>query len=648
MKKLLYVLDDGMRKFTYEWTAGLYSAIQRSEEDISLYIVRADGYAGFAPTHNGGECNIYRLPNYADFDGILLDISNAFNAEINTFALDGIQYAIDAAAASGKPVISMANYIEGFHYVGIDNYGAMASVIAHLHEVMGLTDFWFAMGPRGNYENQIRTKALKDYCHAHGLPCEADRFYAESFVVECGHHAFGHFLERHGGRLPQAVICANDQIALGICQAAEASGYSVPRDLKVTGFDNLDMTAYVSPSITTVDQLCWTMGDACIDTMCRIWRGEDVPKVIYTPTELLLRETTGHVDNRQSDNNQHVAEFIRRDTSLTEFRYKLSALQYQLPGCDSIREICHALTQCLESLSCKGISLVLDRELFEVGKMMDFNAPQDLQDAASRLPTEGYSDTLELVYAWQAGDKGRFNRRRILHTLRDELTGAPRENYLFVPLHFMEYTVGYLTLWNCLDLMHIKCVSSIVNTLTMALRSYFARRDLSYVNRMLSGISMKDEMTGLYNRLGYHNLGHRLFREVCAEGGRLGILFIDMDKLKYINDTHGHAQGDQAICCVSNAITHSLPKRAIPVRFGGDEFLALIPIDGSEAMDAIVAAIHRALPAEAGRQGVADVPGISTGFVITDPDADQTLDEYVDAADTLMYKQKREKQAEQV
>jgi len=638
MKKLLYVLDDGMRKFTYEWTAGLCNAIQRAEEDINLFIVRSNSYAGFAPTHNRGECNIYRLPDYSDYDGILLDISNAFT-DVNADAIRGVRHAVEAAAASGKPVISMANYIEGFHYVGIDNYGAMASVISHLHEIMGLTDFWFAMGPKGNYENNIRTKALRDYCRAHSLPCEPERFYAESFVVECGHHAFDAFMARHGGKLPQAVICANDQIALGICQAARAAGYAVPRDLMVTGFDNLDMTAYLSPAITTVDQLCWTMGEACINAMCRIWRGEDVSQVIYTPTELMLRETTGHEDAHRRENKRRVTDFISRDASITEFQYKLSALQYQLPGCNSIREICQALTQCLESMNCKGIYLVLDRELFEAGKMME-------SGASDRLPVEGYSDTMELVYAWEAGSKPRYDRRRIRRTLNADARGYARQNFLFAPLHFMEHTVGYLGIWNCVDLMRIKCVSAIVNTLTMALRSYFARRDLSYVNHMLSGISMKDEMTGLYNRLGYHNLGHKLFREVSAEGGRLGILFIDMDKLKTINDTQGHARGDQAIRTVANAILRAIPRHSVAVRYGGDEFLALVPVRDEPDMARVVQAIRDAIPVEAQLLNVVNDPGISTGYVISEPHANQTLDEYVEAADALMYQQKREKQGE--
>ena len=638
-EKLLYVLDDGMRKFTYEWVKGMQRSIRQAEEDINLYIVRADTYAGFSPRHNRGECNIYRLPDYSDFDGILLDISNAFHAEVNEYAVKGVNYAIEAARASGRPVISMANHFDGCHYVGIDNYSAMTQVISHLHEEMGLTDFWFAMGPAGNSENQTRTRALRDYCVSHNLPCENERFYTESFAVESGVHAFETL--HLSGRLPQAVICANDEIALGVCRAAKASGYSIPGDLKVTGFDNLEMSGYLSPSITTVDQKRWNMGRACIDAMLRIWRGEDVPMVIYTPTELVLRETTGHVDTYQDSNNEYVSAVLQRDATTTEFRYKLNELQSQLPDCESIREICQALTKCLVTLDCKDIRLVLDQKLFETGKMISLDA--STQEPA--LPKEGYSDSMELVYSWINGQEADLTRRKVGCTLPTDMSGMVRENYLFLPLHFKEYTVGYLEICNCLEVMRLRSVSIIVNTLTQGLRTYFNRRDMRYVNQMLSGLSMQDNLTGLYNRLGYHNLGHRLFNEVGNRQERIGVLFIDMDQLKFINDTMGHKCGDHAICCVANAISHNLPRGSIPVRFGGDEFLALLPVKDEEAMEAVIDRIQAALPSEAEQLGIAYVPGISFGYVITDPSSSRTIDEYVESADNLMYRQKREKHA---
>ena len=646
MKKILYVLNECMRKFSYERTAGLYRALQRIGEPFNLCVLRSDAYFGFSPEHNYGEYNIYRLPDYGDFDGILLDINSVFNAGSSDYGAMGIQYVVQAAAASGRPVISVANHIPGFHYVGIDNHEAMQSVIRHLHQRLGLTDFWFAMGPSDNYENRDRMKGLLDYCGVHNLPCGEDRIYAESFIIECGIHAFNALLARHDGRLPQAVICANDHIAMGVCHAAKAAGFSVPADFRVTGFDNTYDSASFSPAITTVDQECWTLGDACINTLQRIWNEESVPEIITTPTRLVLRQST-EGSAIAMEPVRKTTDYIGNSSSNTDFNYKMSAMQYQLPACKTIEEICRAFIQCISVLNCDGLDLVLDNRLFDQDRMLSFrDHTGQLRDITSGLSIEGYPDTLELIFQWENGAEPVFTPTKTGNKLSSPAIKGECANYLFAPLHFMEHTVGYLCVRNCLDLMRIKGVSPIVSTLTMALRSYFSAQSLTYINRVLSGVSMKDGLTGLYNRLGYHELAYPLYRKMASRGEKLSILFLDMDRLKHINDDYGHGEGDGAILCVATAIRENVPSDAIPVRYGGDEFLVIVPGGDDAAVAGLLGAIEAAIPPRAEEQGLHETPGISTGYVIAEADSGKSLDEHVHEADELMYIQKKAKKAQ--
>lgn len=641
VKKILYVLNDCMRKFSYERAAGLYRSLQKLDEPFNLYILRSDAYAGFSPEHNFGEYNIYRLPDYGDFDGIILDINSIFSVESKN-----MRYALQSAIASGKPVLSIANQTPGACYVGIDNRDAMMTVIRHLHAHHGLTDFWFALGPSDNYENQERINGLLDYCEANGLPCGDDRVYSESFIIESGIHAFNALLARHGGRIPQAVICANDHIAIGVCHAAKAAGYSVPGDFLVTGFDNTALSASFDPAITTVDQVCTSTGEACIDTLRRIWHGEAVPEVITTPTRLVLRQSTEKNAPIVREAVQTGVDFIGSSSSDTDFNYKMNVMQYRLPVCRTIEEICQALIDCISALNCGGLSLVLDSRLFDTDRILSFRDHMgQMRDISSDLWVEGYPDTLELVFQWEKGKEPQFPRQRI-----DDKLPLPRlkgscANYLFAPLHFMEHAVGYLCVRDCLDLMRIKGVSMIVSTLSMALRSFFSVKSLSYINQVLSGVSMKDGLTGLYNRLGYHELAYPLYREAAERGQELAVVFLDMDRLKHINDVYGHGPGDQAIRCVAEAIRQSIPEAAIPVRYGGDEFLILIPEDGRTDVSLLVETIEAAIQPTADAMDLPETPGVSAGFVIARPASGKTLEAYVQEADALMYREKKTKKA---
>ena len=649
MKKIVYILNDGKRAFTYERIAGFCEAIRKADEDINLYICRSSGHAGYDAAHNCGEYNIYRLPDLSDFDGIFLDISNVGATNENMYGAIGASYIIRAAAASGKPVIAIANRIADFYYVGIDNSSAMTSVISYLHEELDLSDFWFIMGPSDNYENIMRTEALKKYCKEHRLPAENIRFYSESFTAECGVNGFERIYLQHGGRLPHAIICANDWIATGACKAAASHGIKVPGDLYITGFDNTDSSSYHSPGITSVDQYRWEMGKICIDLMERIWRGEKVDTVTYTDTRIIKRESTGEARISEADLEARVAESINKEVYTAKINDRICTLQYRLPGCTTLEEICEALSPCIPEIKCKGFWIAIDKELYDYGNQIEIDPESgNIKPGGSRLMTDGYPDTLEIIYKWDKKSGGQCIRE-IIHGLFPYFDNRQSGNdYMFIPLHFMETTIGFVAINDCAEIMHTANIAPIVNTLTMALRGFFSGKKLEYVNQMLSGISMSDNLTGLCNRLGYHHLASRLFKKTHEESRRLGILFIDMDKMKWFNDTFGHACGDDAIRCLSTTIKSCIKADAIPVRFGGDEFLVITPlkdIGENEEINDLIATINETLPKEAEKYALPDVPGISTGYVITDPSSPITLNEYVEEADKLMYNEKKAKKA---
>ncbi len=646
MKRLLYIVDDGKRNFTYARVAGFMNAIKKAGAPINLYVIRSSGLGEYDAAHNCGEYNIYHLPDFSDFDAIILDINNFYNTNENLYGAKGASYVTRAAAASGKPVISLANKLADFYYVGIDNYAAMTSVIEYLHGELGLSDFWFLMGPEDNYENKIRSEALTAYCRDKGLPVGQERFHAESYAVESGIHGFGKLYHSHNEKLPQAIICSNDQIALGACRAAAAAGRAVPKDMMVTGFDNNAVSAYLSPTITTVDQLQWTMGEICIDIIQRIWRSDDVPLVTYTPTNLILRESTGAPKPTEENIMGRIGEFLNKEMYTEYFQNQLCAIQYKLPGCETIEEMCLALEPCIPAMQCRGLYLVLDKELYEYGNQISFDQGSGQAKSTNEgLMTEGYPESMELVFFWEEGIGMTFPKKTIQGLFPTFDSDKAGRDFLFAPIHFMDASVGYIVIRDCEEILHTGNIAPIVNTLTMAMRGFFAGKKLEYLNQMLSGISMRDSLTGLCNRLGYHHLASRLFRRVTSEGRRLGVIFLDMDKMKYFNDVFGHSCGDDAICSVSAAISANIPKDAIPVRFGGDEFMVLTPAGSREEVTELIERILNSIPAEAKARNMPDVPGISTGFVLTDPKSNLTLNDYVDEADKLMYNDKKSRKA---
>lgn len=646
MKKIILVLNDSRRSFTYERVAGLCESIKHADLPINLYIFRSAGFSEYDPSHNYGEYNIYRLPDFSDYDGIILDINNVRNTNENLYEAKGASYVVRAAAASGRPVISIANRLGDFYFLGIDNRKAMTSMISYLHKTFFFKDFWFIMGPKDNYENILRTEALKDYCKENRIPCDPLRFYSESFALDCGINGFEKLYSINGGKLPQAIICANDPIALGTLRAARAHGIKIPGDVYITGFDNLDISAYLSPTITTIDQYQWKVGSKCLEIFERIWAGEEADKETYMDTGIVERESTGGQKPSVSAIEDRMAVSANKDLYIEKVNDRICTMQYNIPACRSIDEICASLVSCIPDMKCRSLWLALDRKLFDYSDQIKVDLANGTIRAENDVfKTDGYPDDIEIVFSWDKKKGASYPHDKLsgLFPYFDYSKGG--RNYMFIPLHFMRSTVGFLAISDCMELLKTKIIASFVNTLTMALRSFFSAQKLEYINSMLSGISMSDSLTGLCNRLGYHHLASELFDNANDRGERIGVLFIDMDRMKWFNDTFGHACGDDAIRCLASSIKQSISSEAIAVRFGGDEFLVLTPVDQAKDMDKIVSRITKTLPAEAKKLNLPDVPGISTGYIITDPNSSLTLNEYVEEADKLMYSEKTAKRA---
>lgn len=158
-------------------------------------------------------------------------------------------------------------------------------------------------------------------------------------------------------------------------------------------------------------------------------------------------------------------------------------------------------------------------------------------------------------------------------------------------------------------------------------------------------LSLEDELTGLNNRRGFHILAAQFMQMVNRMNFHAAVVYIDIDTMKMINDTYGHAEGDQALSMTANILRSSIRASDILARFGGDEFVALVleTLDlGAETMLARVEDHFNLI----NKQGKKPYPiTISYGIAHYDPEAPQSLEELMIIADKAMYEQKQLKKS---
>jgi len=166
--------------------------------------------------------------------------------------------------------------------------------------------------------------------------------------------------------------------------------------------------------------------------------------------------------------------------------------------------------------------------------------------------------------------------------------------------------------------------------------------DIRYAVDKIKRVSDTDDLTGLYNMRAFSAILHRAFKQSVRHAHTLSIVMIDCDNLKTVNDTHGHEAGNRLLQHAVRCIREELRGSDVLARFGGDEFIALLPETESRGAREMGERIRRAI------EGTnMDVRGgeihttVSVG-VASYPLDGGSLEVIIDKADRAMYKAKQQ------
>ncbi|HXW07545.1 MAG TPA: sensor domain-containing diguanylate cyclase [Vicinamibacterales bacterium] len=159
----------------------------------------------------------------------------------------------------------------------------------------------------------------------------------------------------------------------------------------------------------------------------------------------------------------------------------------------------------------------------------------------------------------------------------------------------------------------------------------------------LRTLTLVDDLTGVYNRRGFSVLAERHLLLARRRRCQLLLVFADVDDLKQINDTYGHAAGDRVLMDAAAVLRTTYRSADIIARLGGDEFTAF-PLEADvESADALVARLHRSVEQHNALTDRPYVLSLSVGVARFDPERLQTIEQLLAEADGQMYQRKRER-----
>lgn len=578
--------------------------------------------------YDTGEYNIYSLVNYEKIDAAILLTNTICDVALReSICRSVIEAGIPAA------IFDSNDYPE-FYNVKINNAQAMRELVAHTITAHGAASFYYISGPMDNPEARERYRAFQDVLAAHSLTYSDDDVYFGLFRPIDGVRAVEEMLARNKP-LPDAVIAANDAMGLEAIRALTEKGIRVPDDIIVTGFDNTSFARHHNPSLTTVGRPLEAAGSRACEILCRVLDGAECSHTVSLEAEPVYQESCGCASATATDIRRYKTEtydMIQRFRSGTAM---LGCLASELAGDENPEESLRTITQYLHEIKCEQCCICLcDNWENAFRESHTENAYQ----------ISGYTTQMTAPLIWQGGKILPHRDFLSSEMFPMEPETAGNISYFF-PMHFRDRCLGYYIFTNT----EFPTKSMLCHLLMISISHSFENlRKLMCLNnavRDLDRLYIIDPLCDVYNRNGLTRLADEMLNQCRMTGRKLAVSFIDMDRLKYINDTYGHDEGDIALRSLARVIRELCTGDMVCARMGGDEFLAIGTGMDAEQIRQFEAqfAEHLNLLNERARKPYR--LSASIGTVLTEVSAETKLYTLISGADKVMYAQKKKHHA---
>ncbi len=176
--------------------------------------------------------------------------------------------------------------------VTIENKNATQAVVDHLITVHEKRKIMFIRGPASQEDSFWREVGYRQALEDHGIAFDHQLVIVSEFEREIAYREMVKFLANPHPEF-DAIFTGDDDSAIGVLTALQECGYRVPEDIGIVGFDDLKLSAFLSPPLTTVRAPTELVGKTAASLLFALLEGEEVEPLTFLPTEIILRRSCG-------------------------------------------------------------------------------------------------------------------------------------------------------------------------------------------------------------------------------------------------------------------------------------------------------------------------------------------------------------------
>lgn len=610
----------------------LTGIIERAAKDgANVYIFTCDSWTYSTTYHNKGETAIFNLPDYSDYDGIILHGDTISDEE-------AVQDMIKAIRKSKVPCVSLNVKHKGMFYIGMENANGITEIVNHLVKVHGAGRLAFISGPKGNSDAEGRLQAFKSAMADNKLPVFKEHIYYGDYHPESGKAAVIKFSEsKH--EFPDAIVAANDEMALGAFYELEQRGYEVPGNVLLTGYDHALSGRNHYPQITSVKRPEIELGRRAYDMLKDFIAGQKIEEgdLLCTP---VFSQSCGCESSAMEDNTQIRRHYVKERIHLTNYSEIIKSSSADFTGALTFENILEKIRKYLEMMEIEEFYFcmcVVD-ENYGGGSFPNISVKEGV------LGGTGYSPEICIPIVYRNGcfsQYGRFSSRELLP--REYTEDTDGKYYTIIPIHYQERSYGYCVLGNSRLMMDSELFHIFIMNINNALENLRKQNMLNAMVERLNRMWVYDTLTGIFNRAGFFKFAPSIIDEALRKGNDLFVFFLDLDGLKIVNDKYGHDEGDAFIKAMANVLNQVHRHGELLMRYGGDEFVVLAQGYSHEDAANYIQKVEEGILEYNRTSKHPYTLEASMGYSIMTPVENLDLEAFIETADQEMYKAKNEK-----
>lgn len=585
--------------------------------------------------YDEGDTVSFEIPDLDDFDGIIrVDLA------YGPYTLKHLDARLESVTI---PIVNVGGYDERYTNVVTNEHESFYNIVDHIIKEHGCRDIYHLAGLRERNFTQPRIDSYRKALEDNGIAYDPEKVFYGTLWHDCGDAALDYILplcEKNGKKYPDAIVCANDYSAVGLIDACHKRGIEVPGDLIVTGYDGLDEANQGYPSITTGAQPFYKSGYESICCLLKMWEGDTERKDHLIPGELVLNQSCGCKAMTSYNIEDIRSLYTRRIDRVADLAQSTTSLILSVSSAKTMDECFREISK--NSAIDSGFTAMLlclaphweDQRVIE----KDF-AKQD--------------EEMTVVAGFIGPDPVKHETFRKKDILPPDLLSDPKPYYIFA-IHHLQYYMGYLIVSPQNEAHEAIFMKSWIVNLASMLENWRIRHQLNLAVQRMENLYNRDMLTNLYNRHGYEMFFSEIFKECYEKNLPIGVMMIDMDDLKLVNDNYGHAEGDYSLCTIADGMRLSAINGEVCLRTGGDEFVVLARNYTEEKASIYVKSLCEYIQKCVLRDQKIYPLRVSTGICIKMPPQDCEMnpatirafsEEYFKIADAAMYEVKKKHKA---